>query len=143
MKKYTVEELENLSEEEVEKIAKEIIGEQQSGMAASIDGVIFVFNAVNKFEVSDQKLYLNVIHPEGAMYMECVEEVQPDDNQWQRLHENLLDAGFGSAVMMCIGEGENFYDFHIRHSNSLIRLFYTVDEEGDLYFFDSEEIQMH
>ena len=45
--------------------------------------------------------------------------------------------------MMCIGEGENFYDFHIRHSNSLIRLFYTVDEEGDLYFFDSEEIQMH
>ena len=74
MKKYTVEELENLSEEEVEKIAKEIIGEQQSGMAASIDGVIFVFNAVNKFEVSDQKLYLNVIHPEGAMYMDVLKK---------------------------------------------------------------------
>lgn len=143
MKDYTAKDLQDMSEEELDKAAKEFIEEYRAGMVLSFDNTVFAFKAANSFEVSDQKLYLNVVHPDGEVCMECVQQTQPTNKQWASLQKILLEDGFRSAIMMCIGEGDNSYDFHIRHSNSFLRLFYVLSKDGDLFFFDSEEITVH
>lgn len=144
MKDLNLESFEDMSDEEKEALLEKLIKEINCALLVAVENKTFSFNPVEKFEVDTGKYYLNVVLPEAenSMFLECIEEVQPTPEQWQGISENLLDSGCGVSVLLCVGEGEDFYDFFVQHSKAIMRLFWELQEER-VRFVKAEKIELH